>query len=380
MNKNRIHLSTVHQGGSESKYIQEALLSNSLSTGGKNVDDFENTVAAYLGEDVHIAALSSGTAAIHLGLKLLGVGFGDEVICQSLTFSASANPILYLGATPIFIDSEDITWNLCPIALQAAIIDRIAKGKKPKAIVAVHLYGRPYQIDLIHKIANHYEIPVLEDCAEAFGSYYKGQACGTFGTIGVLSFNGNKIITTSGGGALITKRADVKTKAIFYATQSKDRALFYQHSVIGYNYRMPNICAAVGQGQMEVLDEHIKLRRDNHVFYTELFSEFEFVTVHNVPNEDYSPNCWLSTILVDPDNKHNVRNEDLRVALEIENIESRLLWKPMHLQPLFENCGYYGGNVAETLFKNGLCLPSSSNLTEQDKIRIAAVVRRVCLK
>ena len=321
-----------------------------------------------------MGALSSGTAAIHLGLILLGVQAGDEVLCQSMTFSASANPILYLGATPVFIDSETETWNLCPLALEEAIVDRIAKGSKPKAIIAVHLYGVPYQIEAIKAISDKYNIPVLEDSAEALGSSYKGQKCGTFGDIGVLSFNGNKIITTSGGGAIVTKSKELKDKAVFFATQSRDDAPHYQHSEIGYNYRMSNICAGIGRGQMEVLDAHVALRRKMHEFYVDLFKDIEAVTVFTVPNTDYFANYWLSAILIEPNKAKGIDREALRLAFEAANIESRPLWKPMHLQPIFEHYPYYGSNVAETLFEKGLCLPSGSNLTDEERVRIKKVV------
>jgi dTDP-4-amino-4,6-dideoxygalactose transaminase len=299
---------------------------------------------------------------------------GDEVICQSMTFSASANPILYLGATPVFIDSEKQTWNICPVALELAIQDRIQKGNKPKAIIAVHLYGVPYQIDAVRAVADKYSIPILEDSAEALGSSYKGQKCGTFGDIGVLSFNGNKIITTSGGGAIVTKLATQKEKAIFYATQSRDNAPHYQHSHIGYNYRMSNICAGIGRGQMEALDKHVDLRRQMHDFYLEIFSSIEGVELFSVPNDNYFANYWLSAITIDVTTTKGITSETLRLALESENIESRPLWKPMHLQPVFENYPYYGGNVAKELFDNGLCLPSGSNLTEVDRKRIKNVI------
>ena len=328
----------------------------------------------YLGNQAHVGALSSGTAAIHLGLILLGVQAGDEVLCQSMTFSASANPILYLGATPVFIDSETETWNLCPLALEEAIKDRIAKGNKPKAIIAVHLYGVPYQVEAIKAISDKYNIPVLEDSAEALGSSYKGQKCGTFGDIGVLSFNGNKIITTSGGGAIVTKSKELKDKAVFFATQSRDDAPHYQHSEIGYNYRMSNICAGIGRGQMEVLDAHVALRRKMHEFYVDLFKDIEAVTVFTVPNTDYFANYWLSAILIEPNKAKGIDREALRLAFEAANIESRPLWKPMHLQPIFEHYPYYGSNVAETLFEKGLCLPSGSNLTDEERVRIKKVV------
>ena len=374
MNRNRIFLSLSQQSGFEQQYIQEALATHWITTGGPNVDAFEKDLENYLGNQAHVGALSSGTAAIHLGLILLGVQAGDEVICQSMTFSASANPILYLGATPVFIDSETETWNLCPLALEEAIVDRISKGSKPKAIIAVHLYGVPYQIEAIKAISDKYNIPVLEDSAEALGSSYKGQKCGTFGDIGVLSFNGNKIITTSGGGAIVTKSKELKDKAVFFATQSRDDAPHYQHSEIGYNYRMSNICAGIGRGQMEVLDAHVALRRKMHEFYVDLFKDIEAVTVFTVPNTDYFANYWLSAILIEPNKAKGIDREALRLAFEAANIESRPLWKPMHLQPIFEHYPYYGSNVAETLFEKGLCLPSGSNLTDEERVRIKKVV------
>ena len=374
MNRNRIFLSLSQQSGFEQQYIQEALATHWITTGGPNVDAFEKDLENYLGNGAHVGALSSGTAAIHLGLILLGVKAGDEVLCQSMTFSASANPILYLGATPVFIDSETETWNLCPLALEEAIKDRIAKGNKPKAIIAVHLYGVPYQVEAIKAISDKYNIPVLEDSAEALGSSYKGQKCGTFGDIGVLSFNGNKIITTSGGGAIVTKSKELKDKAVFFATQSRDDAPHYQHSEIGYNYRMSNICAGIGRGQMEVLDAHVALRRKMHEFYVDLFKDIEAVTVFTVPNTDYFANYWLSAILIEPNKAKGIDREALRLAFEAANIESRPLWKPMHLQPIFEHYPYYGSNVAETLFEKGLCLPSGSNLTNEERVRIKKVV------
>jgi dTDP-4-amino-4,6-dideoxygalactose transaminase len=377
MNNSKIWLSSPHMGGNEQKFIKEAFDANWVAPLGPNVDGLEHDLEAYLENNSFVGALSSGTAAIHLGLILLGVQAGDEVICQSFTFSASANPILYQGATPIFIDSETETWNLCPIALEAAIIDRMAKGIKPKAIIAVHLYGVPYQIEAVRAVADNYGIPILEDSAEALGSSYKGQKCGTFGDIGVLSFNGNKIITTSGGGAIVTKTKALKDKALFYATQARDAAPHYQHSEIGYNYRMSNICAGIGRGQMEVLDTHVNLRRKMHAFYVALFKGISGVTVFTAPNADYFSNHWLSSILIDPIKTNGITRETLRLAFEAVNIESRPLWKPMHLQPIFEKYPYYGNNVAETLFENGLCLPSGSNLTDSDRERIAAVIKSV---
>ncbi len=374
MNNLKIWLSSPHMGGNEQQFVQQAFDANWVAPLGPNVNGFEQDLENYLGNESNVGALSSGTAAIHLGLILLGVKAGDEVICQSMTFSASANPILYLSATPVFIDSENETWNLCPIALEEAVIDRIAKGKTPKAIIAVHLYGVPYQIEAIRAVADKYGIPILEDSAEALGSSYKGQKCGTFGNIGVLSFNGNKIITTSGGGAIVTPTAVMKDKAVFYATQSRDDAPHYQHSEIGYNYRMSNICAGIGRGQMEVLDNHVALRRKMHAFYVDLFKDIAAVTVFTAPNDDYFANYWLSAIVVESDSMKNLNREALRLAFEAENIESRPLWKPMHLQPIFSKYPYYGKKVAETLFEDGLCLPSGSNLTDVERERIAALV------
>jgi dTDP-4-amino-4,6-dideoxygalactose transaminase len=370
MNESKIWLSSPHMGGGELKYINSAFETNWVAPLGPNVSGFEQDLELYLGNGVHIAALSSGTAAIHLGLILLGVSSGDEVICQSMTFSASANPIVYLGATPIFIDSETKTWNLCPDALETAIKDRIAKGKKPKAIIAVHLYGMPYQVDAIRKIANQYEIPILEDSAEAIGSKYKNQHCGTFGDLSVLSFNGNKIITTSGGGALVCRNKIQKDKTVFLATQSRDAAPHYEHSEIGYNYRMSNICAGIGRGQMEVLENHVSLRREMNSFYNDLFQNHAAIKLFSEPNLDYYSNHWLSAITINPSLLNDKTPEDLRLYLETFNIESRPLWKPMHLQPIFKSAPYYGGEVAANLFKNGLCLPSGSNLTKIEKERI----------
>ncbi len=370
MIESKIWLSSPHMGGSELKYINEAFDTNWVAPLGPNVTGFENDLESYIGAQKSVAALSSGTAAIHLGLVLLDVKAGDEVICQSFTFSASANPILYQGAQPIFVDSESDTWNMCPIALEEAIVDRIKKGKKPKAIIAVHLYGMPFKVDEIKTIAAQYGIPILEDSAEALGSSYKNQKCGTFGDIGVLSFNGNKIITTSGGGALVASTKELKEKAIFFATQSRDQAPHYQHSEIGYNYRLSNICAGIGRGQMEILDQHVALRRSMHDFYVDYFKDLEGVAVFEEPKSHFFSNHWLSAILVDPSKTNGKTREDLRMALEQKNIESRPLWKPMHLQPIFSACPYYGKDVAAQLFENGLCLPSGSNLNDSDRTRI----------
>lgn len=366
----KILLSSSHLGGNEQKYIQEAFDDNWIAPLGPNVTHFETDLEAYQQEDVLVAALSSGTAALHLSLILAGVKAGDEVICQSMTFSASANPIAYLGATPVFIDSEKTTWNLCPTALENAIIDRITLGKKPKAIIGVHLYGMPFQVDKVKEIADKYEIILIEDSAESLGSTYKNKKCGTFGDFGILSFNGNKIITTSGGGALITKSKAHKDKAVFLATQARDQAPHYQHSEIGYNYRMSNICAGIGRGQMEVISNRVNQRRAMHAFYQSIFETSDTIKVFSEPSEDYHSNFWLSTILTD---SFETR-EAIRLALEAQDIEARPLWKPMHLQPVFEGAPYYGEKVAEDLFNRGLCLPSGSNLTDEERNRIKQVL------
>ena len=375
MNNSKIYLSSPHMGGTEQSYVNEAFDTNWIAPLGPNVEGFEKDLENYLGSGNHVAALSSGTAALHLALILLGVERGDEVICQSMTFSASANPIVYQGATPIFVDSEPETWNICPKHLEEAIKDRIAKGKKPKAIITVHLYGMPYKVDEIKKISEKYGIPIVEDSAEALGSSYKGQKCGTFGDISILSFNGNKIITTSGGGALVSRNLKHKEKAIFLATQARDNAPHYQHSEIGYNYRLSNISAGIGRGQMEVLDKHVGLRRRMNQFYQEIFRKSMGVKVFSEPNPDYFSNHWLSCILVDK-NICGFSSEDIRLAMAENNIESRPLWKPMHLQPVFKNAPYYGSDISEKLFEIGLCLPSGSNLTEKEKVKINDVLIR----
>ena len=372
MDKPKIWLSSPHMGGREEYFVREAFANNWIAPLGPNVVGFEKDLENYLSGNSFVGVLSSGTAALHLGLLLLGVKQNDEVICQSMTFSASANPIVYLGATPIFVDSEVDTWNICPDALETAIIDRIKKRKKPKAIIAVHLYGMPYKVAEIRTIADKYDIPILEDSAEALGSSFNGQKCGTFGDISVLSFNGNKIITTSGGGAIVSKSKSYIDKAIFLATQARDHAPHYQHSEIGYNYRLSNVCAGIGRGQMEILDKHVNLRREMHDFYNSLFSSIEDVTVFSEINQDYFSNYWLSTILFNP--KSNKNREELRLEFEKENIESRPLWKPMHLQPIFKDAPFYGGTVSESLFNFGLCLPSGSNLSKNDKERIKSCV------
>jgi dTDP-4-amino-4,6-dideoxygalactose transaminase len=370
MNLDRIFLSESHPCGKELHYVQQALEAKAITSGGNVVHDFEEDLEYYLGNIVIVNATNSGTSAIHLGLLLLGVQPGDEVICQSMTFSASVNPILYIGASPVFVDSELDTWNMCPIALEEAIQDRISKGKKPKCIIVVDLYGMPYHADRINEVANKYGIAVLEDSAEALGSRYKGVPCGTLGDIGVFSFNGNKIITTSSGGALLLSDASQKERAAFLATQARDAAPYYQHSEIGYNYAMSSIAAAVGRGQLEVLNSRIQSRRNNHSFYKELFLGVKGISVFTEPNADFFSNYWLTTILIDSEITNGLTPEIFRLFLEEFNIEARPLWKPMHLQPVFEKYPYYGGVIAATLFEKGLCLPSSSTLDEEKKARI----------
>ncbi|MDP3467503.1 MAG: aminotransferase class I/II-fold pyridoxal phosphate-dependent enzyme [Daejeonella sp.] len=373
----KIWLSSPHMGGNEMQYVQEAFVTNWVAPLGPNVTGFEVDLKLYLNADSNVVALCSGTAAIHLALILLGVSPGDEVICQSMTFSASANPIAYLGATPVFIDSEPDTWNMSPEFLEMAIRDRISKGRKPKAIIPVHLYGMPAKMSDIMAIAEKYGIPVLEDAAEALGSEINGKHCGTFGEMACLSFNGNKIITTSGGGALVAKEKRNTDRAIFLATQARDTAPHYQHSQIGYNYRMSNICAGIGRGQMEVLDRHIALRRANFEFYKKAFLGVSSISFLEEP-KGYFSNRWLSAILVNPEN--GITRETIRLALEAENIESRPLWKPMHLQPVFSSSPFYGGKMSEELFNNGLCLPSGSNLKEEELERTVNVILRVFQK
>lgn len=351
-------------GGEEFNFVKEAFDTNWIAPLGPHVNGFEHDLEAFTGSK-YAAALSSGTAALHLALIMLGVQPGDEVICQSFTFSATANPIVYLGATPVFIDSEADTWNMCPELLEEAIRDRIAKGKKPKAIIPVHLYGMPAKIAEIKKIADHYDIPVVEDAAEALGSTVNNKAAGTFGIMGILSFNGNKIITTSGGGALISEKEEFIKKARFLATQARDNAAHYQHSQIGYNYRMSNVCAGIGRGQMQVLADRIRQRRANYDLYVQHLSQIPGITFLPEP-KGYFSNRWLTTILVDPGKTGGVNREAIRLSLEKENIESRPLWKPMHLQPVFEKYPSYINGVSELLFHNGLCLPSGSNLSKPD--------------
>ena len=366
MNSKRILLSPPHMGGTEPTYIAQAFQDNWIAPAGPHIDLFENRLVDFLDEKSQVVALNSGTAAIHLGLLLLGVQKDDVVLCQSLTFIASVNPVLYLGATPVFIGSEKETWNLCPIALEEAILNQLHKGIQPKAIVVVHLYGMPAKMNEIITISKKYNIPILEDAAEALGSAYQGKPCGTFGAYGVFSFNGNKIITTSGGGALICHSEIDKKKAIFLASQAKEDVVHYEHTQIGYNYRMSNVAASIGLGQLEVLSEHIQHRKQNHHFYKQLFENLSGVTLHQEPNENFISNHWLTVIQL----ASFEQREALRLHLEKYNIESRPVWKPMHLQPLFQGNLYFGDDLADKLFDNGLCLPSGSNLLEEDLKRI----------
>lgn len=366
----KIWLSSPHMSGNEQSYINNAFETNWIAPLGPHVDAFENNIQGYLQDNSLVAALSSGTAALHLALILLDVKQGDEVICQSKTFSASANPIKYQGATPIFVDSEADTWNMSPELLEHAIQDRIKKGKKPKAIIAVHLYGMPYKVDEIHGIANAYHIPIIEDSAESLGSSYKNKRCGTFGDIAILSFNGNKIITTSGGGALVTKNSNWRKKAIFLATQAREKAVEYHHETIGYNYRLSNVLAGIGRGQMEVLDDRVLSRRKNYETYVQNLSDIDEITFLNEPKDFYS-NRWLSCILTPSE---SIR-EGLRIKLLELNIESRPLWKPMHQQPVFSSAPCYLNGVSDDLFKKGLCLPSGSNLTENELNRVISAIK-----
>ena len=375
MEEKRILLSLAHMGGTEQKWVDEAFKDNWIVPLGPNVDEFERRLENYLNTE-RVVALSAGTAALHLGLVMLGVEAGDEVICQSFTFAASANPIKYQGATPVFIDSEPDTWNMCPIALEEAIVDRKEKtGKYPKAIIPVHLYGMPAKMDEIVAIANKYQIPILEDAAEALGSIYKGKMCGTLGDYGALSFNGNKIITTSGGGALICPNEDAGKRVTFYATQARENRPYYYHEVIGYNYRLSNVSAGIGCGQMDVLANHVARRREIHDMYVNGLSDLTQITVLDNPNSDFNSNFWLTTILIDK--SCSLSPNDIMVALNSENIETRLLWRPMHMQPVYNGAPYYGGNVCEKLFEQGLCLPSGSSLTDEDINKVICEIRKL---
>ena len=369
----RIFLSFPHMGGNEMQWIDKAFKESWVVPLGPNVNEFEGLLGEYLGNN-NIVALSAGTAALHLGLVMLGVEAGDEVICQSFTFAASANPIAYQGAKPVFVDSEPDTWNMSPKALEDAIIDRKkVTGKYPKAIIPVHLYGMPAKMNEILEIANKYGIPVLEDAAEALGSEYCGKKCGTLGLYGALSFNGNKIITTSGGGALICPDKEADQRVKFLATQARENMPYYYHNVIGYNYRLSNISAGIGCGQMQVLASHVARRKAIHALYTELLDGVKGIHVMQNPSTDFDSNFWLTTITFD--NSLGITPEELRLALEAENIESRWLWRPMHMQPVFKEAPYYGGTCAEDLFNNGLCLPSGSILSDDDIRRVADAIK-----
>ncbi|GAA4268745.1 DegT/DnrJ/EryC1/StrS family aminotransferase [Hyunsoonleella aestuarii] len=371
--KRVIRLSAPHMGGEELKYINEAFQTNWIAPAGDNITYFEKSLEDYLSQNVKVAALSSGTAAIHLALILAGVEKGDEVLCQSLTFAGTAFPILYQGALPIFIDSEKDTWNMSPYYLEKAIKDRLKKGKRPKAIIVVHIFGMPAKMDELASISKKFHIPIIEDAAEALGSEYKGMKCGTIADYGILSFNGNKIITTSGGGALITKKYSLKEKAIFLATQSKDETLYFQHSNVGYNYRLSNISAGIGRGQMEVLSSHVDKRRENNKFYRELFKPYDFINVFSEYISNIKSNHWLTCISLS-ENKGKKTVSGLLNCLNNNQIESRFIWKPMHLQPVFKEAVYYGEDLAESLFNSSLCLPSGSNLNQENKERIIEVV------
>ena len=375
----RIYLCLAHMSGKEQDFIKEAFDTNWVVPLGPNVNAFEEELKHFVGQNKEIVALSAGTAAIHLALIQLGVQAGDEVICQSFTFCASANPVNYQGATPVFVDSEEETWNMSPTLLEEAVRDRIAKtGKKPKAIIPVHLYGMPAKIDEICAIATRYDIPVLEDAAEALGSEFMGRKCGTFGQFGVLSFNGNKMITTSGGGALVVSNEEAKKETMFYATQAREPFPYYQHEKIGYNYRMSNICAGIGRGQMTVLNEHIAHHRRVHELYKQAFVDVNGIELKSNPDERFNANYWLSTILIDK-NVTGFDYEELRIALDAKGIETRPLWKPMHLQPIFANSPRYVDGTSEKLFNRGLCIPAGPCVTDED---VAYIVREIkkCMK
>lgn len=365
-------------GGKEVQFVLEAFETNWISPVGPHLTAFEKSLADYCRTD-DSAALASGTAAIHLALVMLGIQPGDEVLCSTFTFSASCNPIAYLGATPVFVDSETDTWNMDPDLLRHAILDRIKKGKKPKAIIVVHLYGVPAKLEQIMSIATEFDIPLIEDAAEALGSTYEGQQVGTFGLMGIFSFNGNKIITTSGGGALVAKDRAFLEKARFLATQARDVAPHYEHSTIGYNYRLSNVSAGIGRGQLKVLDEWVKKRRSNFDYYRSAIGHLPGIFFPHEPAKSYC-NRWLTTILVDPSQTEGATRESLRLALERENIESRPLWKPMHMQPVFSGAPSYINGVSGRLFDLGLCLPSGSNLTAVDLERVATVARNALKK
>lgn len=381
MKNNKIWLSSPHMGGTEEAYIKEAFESNWIAPLGPNVNGFEADISKYLkftNLEPHTAALTSGTAALHLALNLLNIGLGDVVMVQSFTFCGTTNPVSYQGAEIVFIDSELDTWNICPIALEEAL--ETYKNKSVKAIMPVHLYGMPAKMDQIRLIADKYGIPIIEDAAEALGSKYKGQKCGTFGELAALSFNGNKIITTSGGGALVSSSEKYIKQARFLSTQARDEAPHYQHSQIGYNYRMSNIVAGIGRGQMEVIDERVAQRRANNQRYRDFFKGIAGVTFQTEPNDEFYSNFWLTAILINPQLTDGITRETVRLKLEAENIESRPLWKPMHMQPVYEGTRFFGKGICEKLFEDGLCLPSGSNLTEDEFERIFSTLSTIFKK
>lgn len=377
---NKIWLSSPHMGGTEQKYVNEAFDSNWVAPLGPNVNGFEQDIANYINKEnkFHTAALTSGTAALHLALSMLNVGNDDVVMVQSFTFCGTSSPVSYQGAELVFIDSELDTWNMCPVTLNEALEQY--KNRSVKAIMPVHLYGMPAKIDRLQQIADECNVPIIEDAAEALGSRYKNQSCGTFGEMAALSFNGNKIITTSGGGALVSKHKHYIDQARFLATQARDEAPHYQHSQIGYNYRMSNIVAGIGRGQMEVLDERVAQRRANNQRYRDFFAGIDGVTFQTEPNADYFSNYWLTAILIDPSLTGGISREHVRLALDADNIESRPLWKPMHMQPVYEGTRFFGSGVCEKLFEQGLCLPSGSNLTEEEFDRIFIALSEIFKK
>lgn len=369
-----IKLSLPHKSGNEMKWVEEAYRDDWFVPLGPNVDEFERRLQTFLGTDRPVVALSAGTAAIHLGLVMLGVEQGDEVICQSMTFSASANPILYQGAKPVFVDSEAETYNMSPEKLVEAIESRIkATGRKPKAIIVVDLYGMPAQYDKIREISEHYQIPILEDSAEAMGSEYKGIKCGLWGEYGVMSFNGNKMITTSGGGALICPTKEAADRVKFLATQARENRPYYYHEVTGYNYRLSNISAGIGCGQIESIDDRLARRRQIQTMYAAELNDISGLAVQKNPTADYFSNFWLSTILLEPESE--LTPEQLRLYLWDKKIETRPLWYPMHKQPVFASAPYYGNGVSESLFERGLCLPSGSSLTDEQIARVIDEIR-----
>lgn len=373
--KERIYLSPPHQTGSEIDFIETVFESNWIAPVGPDINAFEEELQDYLGPSSYVTCLSSGTASIHLALIMCEVGKGDIVLCQSLTFSASANPILYQGAIPAFVDSEADSWNMCPDLLDESIKSHLKQGIKPKAIIVTHSYGMPAKMTEILRLANHYDIPLIEDAAGALGSSYRGQKCGTLGSFGIISFNGNKIVTTSGGGALISSEQQLKAKAIYLATQARDHTLHYQHSTVGYNYRLSNVLASIGRAQLTSLEDRLAIKRENHEFYDAFFKEHPGVYLFKERNPDIISNHWLNCILIDQE-VVGCSTTELQMALEEANIESRPLWKPLHLQPIFKKYDFFGPGISSELFQKGLCLPSGTSLTKENKSRILEVLNR----